>query len=63
MYGAGHGQGSLEFGLDQSDQLVTCLGTLVIIFNLKLMDNGEPELDVISDPRDIQMAEIPPEGT
>uniref|UniRef100_A0A669PEL4 MORC family CW-type zinc finger 2 n=1 Tax=Phasianus colchicus TaxID=9054 RepID=A0A669PEL4_PHACC len=38
-------------------------GTLVIIFNLKLMDNGEPELDVISDPRDIQMAEIPPEGT
>ncbi|XP_052545485.1 ATPase MORC2 isoform X2 [Tympanuchus pallidicinctus] len=38
-------------------------GTLVIIFNLKLMDNGEPELDVTSDPRDIQMAEIPPEGT
>ncbi|KAH0625491.1 hypothetical protein JD844_015032 [Phrynosoma platyrhinos] len=27
------------------------------------MDNGEPELDVISDPRDIQMAETPPEGT
>ncbi|KAJ6656701.1 hypothetical protein lerEdw1_003588 [Lerista edwardsae] len=38
-------------------------GTLVIIFNLKLMDNGEPELDVVSDPRDIQMAETPPEGT
>ncbi|NXD88358.1 MORC2 protein, partial [Halcyon senegalensis] len=38
-------------------------GTLVIIFNLKLMDNGEPELDVTSDPRDIQMAETPPEGT
>uniref|UniRef100_H9GFX0 CW-type domain-containing protein n=1 Tax=Anolis carolinensis TaxID=28377 RepID=H9GFX0_ANOCA len=38
-------------------------GTLVIIFNLKLMDNGEPELDVSSDPRDIQMAETPPEGT
>ncbi|KAL7986708.1 hypothetical protein Chor_012991 [Crotalus horridus] len=38
-------------------------GTLVIVFNLKLMDNGEPELDVISDPRDIQMAETPPEGT
>ncbi|XP_078237691.1 ATPase MORC2 isoform X2 [Pogona vitticeps] len=27
------------------------------------MDNGEPELDVTSDPRDIQMAETPPEGT
>ncbi|KAF4022222.1 hypothetical protein G4228_014363 [Cervus hanglu yarkandensis] len=38
-------------------------GTLVIIFNLKLMDNGEPELDIISNPRDIQMAEISPEGT
>ncbi|XP_044300183.1 ATPase MORC2 isoform X2 [Varanus komodoensis] len=38
-------------------------GTLVIIFNLKLMDNGQPELDVLSDPRDIWMAETPPEGT
>ncbi|NXY91234.1 MORC2 protein, partial [Alcedo cyanopectus] len=38
-------------------------GTLVIIFNLKLMDNGEPELDVTSDPRDIQMAETSPERT
>ncbi|XP_043736401.1 LOW QUALITY PROTEIN: ATPase MORC2-like [Cervus elaphus] len=38
-------------------------GTLVIIFSLKLMDNGEPELDIISNPRDIQMAEISPEGT
>ncbi|XP_069475449.1 ATPase MORC2 [Ambystoma mexicanum] len=38
-------------------------GTLVVIFNLKLMDTGEPELDFSSDPRDIQMAETPPEGT
>lgn len=38
-------------------------GTLVIIFNLKLMDNGEPELDIISNPKDIQMAETTPEGT
>ncbi|XP_074062466.1 ATPase MORC2 isoform X2 [Macrotis lagotis] len=38
-------------------------GTLVIIFNLKLTDNGEPELDIVSDPRDIQMAETSPEGT
>ncbi|MXQ94308.1 hypothetical protein E5288_WYG007333 [Bos mutus] len=38
-------------------------GTLVIIFNLKLMDNGEPELDIVSNPRDIQMAETSLEGT
>ncbi|XP_055003508.1 ATPase MORC2 isoform X4 [Sorex araneus] len=38
-------------------------GTLVIIFNLKLMDNGEPELDITSNPKDIQMAETSPEGT
>ncbi|XP_071301949.1 ATPase MORC2 isoform X2 [Agelaius tricolor] len=45
------------------DQFNKIRGTLVIIFNLKLMDNGEPELDVTSDPHDIQMAETPPEGT
>lgn len=27
------------------------------------MDNGEPELDIISNPKDIQMAETSPEGT
>ncbi|NXA12108.1 MORC2 protein, partial [Sapayoa aenigma] len=53
----------LEFVWDLPAHLVTCSGTLVIIFNLKLMDNGEPELDVASDPQDIQMAETPPEGT
>lgn len=53
----------LGFGWDSPGRLVTCSGTLVIIFNLKLMDNGEPELDVTSDPQDIQMAETPPEGT
>ncbi|XP_029474891.1 ATPase MORC2 isoform X3 [Rhinatrema bivittatum] len=37
-------------------------GTLVVVFNLKLMDTGDPELDVISDPKDIQMAGTPPEG-
>ncbi|KAJ7387408.1 ATPase morc2 [Desmophyllum pertusum] len=31
-------------------------GTLVVVYNLKLMDNGEPELDVVSDPHDIKMA-------
>ncbi|XP_020613915.1 MORC family CW-type zinc finger protein 2A-like [Orbicella faveolata] len=32
-------------------------GTLVVVYNLKLMDNGEPELDVISDPYDIKMGD------
>ncbi|XP_078361220.1 ATPase MORC2A-like [Oculina patagonica] len=32
-------------------------GTLVVVYNLKLMDNGEPELDVVSDPYDIKMAD------
>ncbi|XP_042297970.1 ATPase MORC2 isoform X2 [Sceloporus undulatus] len=49
--------------MEQFNKISGDKGTLVIIFNLKLMDNGEPELDVISDPRDIQMAETPPEGT
>ncbi|NXA38030.1 MORC2 protein, partial [Eudromia elegans] len=49
--------------MEQFDKIRGEKGTLVIIFNLKLMDNGEPELDVTSDPRDIQMAETPPEGT
>ncbi|XP_023793583.1 MORC family CW-type zinc finger protein 2 isoform X3 [Cyanistes caeruleus] len=49
--------------MDQFNKICGEKGTLVIIFNLKLMDNGEPELDVTSDPQDIQMAETPPEGT
>ncbi|XP_066055644.1 ATPase MORC2 isoform X2 [Chamaea fasciata] len=49
--------------MDQFNKIRAEKGTLVIIFNLKLMDNGEPELDVTSDPQDIQMAETPPEGT
>ncbi|XP_010221131.1 PREDICTED: MORC family CW-type zinc finger protein 2 [Tinamus guttatus] len=49
--------------MEQFDKIRGEKGTLVIIFNLKLMDNGEPELDVTSDPWDIQMAETPPEGT
>lgn len=48
--------------MDQFNKIHGEKGTLVIIFNLKLMDNGEPELDVTSDPQDIQMAETPPEG-
>ncbi|KAM9219544.1 ATPase MORC2 [Leptosomus discolor] len=49
--------------MEQFNKICGEKGTLVVIFNLKLMDNGEPELDVTSDPRDIQMAETPPEGT
>lgn len=47
----------------QRERISVSPGTLVIIFNLKLMDNGEPELDIISNPKDIQMAETSPEGT
>ncbi|XP_019329248.1 PREDICTED: MORC family CW-type zinc finger protein 2 [Aptenodytes forsteri] len=54
---------SEEEVMEQFNKIRGEKGTLVIIFNLKLMDNGEPELDVASDPRDIQMAETPPEGT
>uniref|UniRef100_A0AAR2IY15 CW-type domain-containing protein n=1 Tax=Pygocentrus nattereri TaxID=42514 RepID=A0AAR2IY15_PYGNA len=37
-------------------------GTLVIVYNLKLMDNREPELDVQTDHQDILMAGTPVEG-
>uniref|UniRef100_G3VRE2 MORC family CW-type zinc finger 2 n=1 Tax=Sarcophilus harrisii TaxID=9305 RepID=G3VRE2_SARHA len=47
--------------MDQFKKISGETGTLVIIFNLKLTDNGEPELDIVSDPRDIQMAETTPE--
>lgn len=38
------------------------LGTLVVVYNLKLMDNREPELDVQTDHQDILMAGTPVEG-
>lgn len=37
----------------QFDKINSQTGTLVIIYNLKLLDSGEPELDIISDPTDI----------
>ncbi|XP_063310852.1 ATPase MORC2 [Pelobates fuscus] len=49
--------------MDQFKQINGSSGTLVVIFNLKLMDSGEPELDIVSDPKDIRMAGTPPEGT
>lgn len=38
---------------EQFDKIEGETGTLVIIYNLKLLDNGLPELDVLSDPWDI----------
>ncbi|KAM3940232.1 ATPase MORC2 isoform 2-T2 [Leptodactylus fuscus] len=49
--------------MEQFKKITGDSGTLVVVFNLKLMDSGEPELDVASDPKDIQMAGTPPEGT
>lgn len=54
---------SEEEVMEQFSKISDKNGTLVVIFNLKLMDTGEPELDFTTDPRDIQMAETPPEGT
>ena len=39
----------------------TFSGTLIVIYNLKLLDSGEPELDVKTDETDIRMAEMDPE--
>ena len=36
-------------------------GSLIIIYNLKLLDNGQSELDINSDPYDILLAN--PEGS
>ncbi|KAM8961701.1 ATPase MORC2 [Pelodytes ibericus] len=49
--------------MEQFRKITGSTGTLVVVFNLKLMDSGEPELDVVSDPKDIQMAGTPPDGT
>ncbi|KAM5193777.1 ATPase MORC2 isoform 1-T4 [Mantella aurantiaca] len=48
--------------MEQFKKITAKSGTLVVIFNLKLMDSGEPELDIVSDPKDIQMAGTPSEG-
>ncbi|KAL7062046.1 hypothetical protein AAHC03_0620 [Spirometra sp. Aus1] len=37
----------------QFDKIKGETGTLVIIYNMKLLDNGSPELDISTDPRDI----------
>ncbi|XP_054467430.1 ATPase MORC2 isoform X1 [Anoplopoma fimbria] len=48
--------------MEQFNKIESNSGTLVIIYNLKLMDNREPELDVETDHQDILMAGTPIEG-
>uniref|UniRef100_A0A667YDD5 MORC family CW-type zinc finger 2 n=1 Tax=Myripristis murdjan TaxID=586833 RepID=A0A667YDD5_9TELE len=48
--------------MEQFKKIESNSGTLVIIYNLKLMDNREPELDVETDHQDILMAGTPAEG-
>ncbi|KAM4576957.1 ATPase MORC2 isoform 2-T2 [Odontesthes bonariensis] len=48
--------------MEQFNKIESSSGTLVIIYNLKLMDNGEPELDAETDHQDILMAGMPVEG-
>ena len=42
--------------MKEFDKMEGKSGTLVIIYNLKLLDNGEPELDIKTDPHDIILA-------
>lgn len=44
--------------LRQFDGIKDRTGTLIVLYNVKLLDSGSPELDVISDPNDIRMAEV-----
>ncbi|KAL4224082.1 ATPase morc2 [Mactra antiquata] len=37
----------------QFDRIEGDSGTLVIVYNMKLLDSGDPELDILSDPSDI----------
>lgn len=40
----------------QFDKLKEASGTVVIIYNMKLLDHGVPELDILTNPRDIILA-------
>uniref|UniRef100_H3DEP7 MORC family CW-type zinc finger 2 n=1 Tax=Tetraodon nigroviridis TaxID=99883 RepID=H3DEP7_TETNG len=48
--------------MEQFNKIESSSGTLVIIYNLKLMDTREPELDFETDHQDILMAGTPAEG-
>lgn len=43
----------------QFDKIEGSSGTLVIVYNMKLLDNGEPELDITTDEDDILLANPP----
>lgn len=53
---------NVEQLMEQFNKIESSTGTLVIIYNLKLMDNREPELDVEADHQDILMAGMSAEG-
>lgn len=40
----------------QFDKIEGNTGTVVIVYNMKLLDSGDPELDVLSDRTDILLA-------
>jgi len=42
--------------MKEFDKLEGGSGTLVIVYNLKLLDSGDPELDVKSDPFDVLLS-------
>ena len=42
--------------MKEFDMLDGDSGSLVIVYNLKLLDNGDPELDVKADPFDILLS-------
>lgn len=46
--------------MKEFDKIEGKSGTLTLVYNLKLLDNGEPELDVKTDAHDILLSN--PEG-
>jgi MORC family CW-type zinc finger protein len=42
--------------MKEFDKIEGNSGTLVIVYNMKLLDSGEPELDVKTDPFDILLS-------
>lgn len=42
--------------MKEFDKIESSSGTLVIVYNLKLLDSGSPELDVKTDAHDILLS-------
>ncbi len=51
---------SKEEFLAQFDAIAGQTGTLVMVYNLRLLDSGEPELDFASDTDDVRISD--PDG-